>query len=130
SGHGDVLRDDLRVGLQFLLYCVPKLLVADCRLHRFAPSQEMCATGSASDRAARLFWTAAASAALAAFARPGTLTVRSMSARLGRSAFVRQFAETLTPSGRPPARRILRAVHASSEAIETMNRSSGVGASA
>ena len=55
---------------------------------------------------------------------------RSMSARLGRSAFVRQFAETLTPSGRPPARRILRAVHASSEAIETMNRSSGVGASA
>ena len=38
-------------------------------------------------------------------------------------------AETFTSSGNPWARRIVRAVHASSAAIETMKRSSGVGAS-
>src|SRR6266849_2947015 len=87
----------------------------------------MCAVGSTRNRAARLLSTAAASASLAASARPDTMIVRSMSERVGGSAAVRHFAETLTSSGSPLALRILRAVHASSDAIETTKRSSGLG---
>src|SRR5437588_9260821 len=68
-------------------------LVADYRLHGLAPSNEICTTGSARDRAARLSAKAAASAAPTASARLDAVTVRLMSARLGGSSCVRHVAE-------------------------------------
>src|ERR671918_699303 len=129
SGHRDVLRVHLRVAFQLVHDGVAKDLVADCRLHPFTPSNEICPTGSARDRAARLFAKAAASASVTALARVDTVTVSVMSARLRRPSVVRHLAETLTSSGSPEARRNLRADHARSEAIEAMRRSSGLGAS-
>src|ERR687894_609714 len=82
GGYRDVLREDLRVAFQLVHHRVPKDLVADHRLHRFTPSNEMYTAGSARDRSARLVAKAAASATLNGSARPDTVTVRSTSARL------------------------------------------------